>query len=562
MKHPFDKYVDGVLSGKVPACDTIKSACRRHKNDLERSDIDPDFPFVFDKEKVDRIIRFSNLMTHWQGAKAGDKFEPEGWQLFIFGSIYGWVHEKSGLRRFNTAYIEVPRKNGKTFMSATLAAYAMVGDNEQGAEVYSVANKREQAMKVWTDVEKAVSKSPVLGKMIKKKWIGSVQCLVAEKTDSVFKALASDYTKNDGLNPHLVIFDELHELKDPRLWDVIDEAFGARLQHLLFIITTAGYNDTGICYEQHEKTLAVLDDKGYDDDAFFGFIAQLEDKKKWNNETEWARANPNLNVSKSLDYMRKKFVSASNVPSQKNAFLNKQLNVWTKAREIWLDMDRYDRCEGTIDERKLTRERCFVGMDLSTSTDLTAITAVFPPNSSYGEYQLISRFFLPEDNIEDRQASDRAAYVKWINQGYIETTEGNVVDLEYVKQAIREWDLRYSIVEIGFDPWKAVEIATSLEKEGFAMVQMRQGFGTLGPPSAKLEALIASGMLRHGNNPVLRWMMGNTSIIRDVNDNFRPDKSATTTRIDGVLSTIMGLGRVMVDESQDSIYENQGIRTI
>lgn len=566
----FYIYIEGVSTGSIPAASLVQQAVLRHKRDISRIG-DPDFPYIFSEENVYRILKFANLMTHWQGKFAGKPFEPEPWQCFIFGSIFGWIHKDTGFRRFDTAYVEVPRKNGKTFMSATIAAYGMMGDGENGAEIYSVANKREQAARVWTDVEKCVSKSRILNKYIRTAWLGSVKTLVCDKFDSTFKPLASDYSKNDSLNPHFVIFDELHELKDRRLFDVIVEAFGARDQALLFIITTAGFNVDGVCYEQNRKIADILDPNGdYEDDTMFGFVStiDLDDEdgyeKVWDKEEEWFKANPNLGVSKSLEKLRVRCNSAKNMVSEKNAFLNKQLDIWTRAKMAWLKMHEWDKCPSDLDVEKLKRQKCYIGLDLSSTVDLSAIVCIFPPNEFYDVPVVLPFFFMPEDNVEDRQAQDSSAYRKWIEQGFITTTEGNIIDLEFIFQKVLYLKDEYNVVEVGFDPWKAIEIATKLDSEGIKVVQMRQGHSTLGPPSTKFETLVVSNKINHGGNPVLRWMASNTAVIKDANDNIRPDKSQTSARIDGIVALIMGIGRMIVngDGDDSSRYDTDGIRTV
>lgn len=559
----FNRFIVGVHKGTIPAGSLVKQAVRRHKRDLKRIKSDDSFDYVFDESIVERIFKFASLMKHWQGPCAGEEFKPEPWQMFIFGSVFGWVHKDTGYRRFSTAYVEVPRKNGKTFMSATIAAYGMIGDSEQGAEVYSVANKREQAARVWNDVEKCVKHSDMLRKYIRTRWIGSVKTLVCDKFDSFFKPLASDYSKNDSLNPHIVIFDELHELKDRRLFDVIVEAFGARTQALLFIITTSGFNVDGVCYEQNRKVASILGNDDYKDDTFFGFISTVDDPEKWEDEEEWKKANPNLGVSKPIEKIRQRYNSAMNTISEKNAFMNKQLNIWTRAKEAWVKMEEYDKCPDKIDIKKLKRQRCFLGIDLSSNTDLTALVLVFPKEEPYDEITVLPFFFMPSSNVMERQAQDAVAYQAWIEQGYIIATEGNIVDLEFIYSFILELKDTFNIIEAGFDPWKAIELATKLDSEGLEVVQMRQGHSTLGAPTHRLESLIMSHMIRHGGNPVLRWMMSNTTVIRDSNDNVRPDKSATTARIDGVVALVMALGRMMVTIPEgESVYESRGVRVV
>lgn len=555
-------YAVEVLEGKVAACRKIKQACRRHLNDLKRAET-ADFPYYYDLEAAQRPVVFASRLKHWQGSFAGQLFKPMPWQHFILHSVFGWKRCDNDRRRFRYAYVEIPRKNGKSFLASVVALYMLVADDEAGAEIYATATKRDQAKIVWGAAIEIAKRSGLMGKYLSEHWLS----LRMKQTSSKFEPLASDSDKLDGLNPHCAVCDELHEWSDRRLWDVIEDAFGARSQPLMFVITTAGYNRNGICFQQRSHGESILDSvetRTYNDDTYFVFIADVdeEDRNKWHEERVWFKANPCLGEAKSLEYMRDQCNKARQMPSKENAFLNKQLDIWTEAAKRWLDMARWDECGKPIDLSKLQGKPCYTGLDLSSTTDLTASVDVFPPGP-YDEWVVVPHFYLPSANLDSRERRDKVPYGMWARQGLITLTPGDVIDLEFVKTHMLQRKEKFNIKECGFDPWKAVEISTWLQQQGMEMVQMRQGHATLGAPSTFLETIVLKKQLRHGGHPILRWMAASTAVIRDSNDNIRPDKAESSQRIDGIVALIMGLGlatRAM--PTARSPYETRGLRVI
>lgn len=570
-------YCIKVLDGTIPACRKIKKACRRHIHDFNKQD-DPEFPFYFDLAAAYRPIRFASKLKHWEGDFSGKYFIPELWQKFILGVIFGWKKKATHKRRFRYAYVEIPRKNGKSFLASVVALYMLIADGEEGAQVYSLATKRDQAKIVWGSAGKIAKKSGIPG--ISEHWLQ----LQFQHTNSRFEPLASDSDKLDGLNPHCAICDELHEWDSRQLWDVIEDAFGARSQPLMFAITTAGFNRNGICFQQRTHGESILDgfvDASYVDDTYFVFIADVDDedrkKKRWTLPEVWYKANPCLGAAKSLEYMQDQCNKALLMPSKENAFLNKQLDIWTEAEEKWLDMEKWDSCAPMIyirqgeeqveipqpiDRAKLKRARCWEALDLSSNTDLTANVYAFEPGP-YPEWTILPFFYLPKDNLRKREMRDKVPYSKWVDEGLITLTPGDIVDLDFIFTDALKLKKEFNVQEVGFDPWKAIEIATRMEREGFEMVQMRQGHGTMGPPTRELETKILAGQIRHGGHPILRWMAANTVVIKDSNENIRPDKEKSYQRIDGIVATIMALGRALYGDGNKgpSVYENRPLRS-
>lgn len=561
INDPVKEYAQGVIKGKYPAGYLVKAACVRHLDDLKRSRRKT-FRYRFNLKKAMRAIRFCGLMKHYKGPFKGKPFEPLPWQMFVLGCIFGWVQKGTGLRRFKASYVEIPRKNGKTYLAAAVGLFMLVADGEGGPEVYAGATKKEQAKIVWDDAWAIIKHSPSLRKHLQQKY----STIVFDANDGKFLPLSADARTLDGLNPHCGLIDEYHEHPDSSVYDVLEDGMGARSQPVMFTITTAGNNMNSACYELHTHCENILTNDGYDDDRTFCYIAcpDKEDYKgdAWTTPEVWYKANPSLGSAKREDYMQAQVDQAKLRPSREHNVKNKQLDMWTATEKKWLDMSRWDECGGEIDLEKLRGERCYVGLDLSGKYDFTCAGFVFPPGP-YPEWVLWPRFYYPEENLREREREMRVPLTQWAKEGLITLTPGDMIDMDFIYEDMLKLSAIYDIVEVGFDPWRAVEIATRLENEGFDMVQMRQGHATLGAPTSELETKMMKGQLRHGGNPILRWMAGNTMTREDPNGNIVPDKKKSAQKIDGIVAEIMGLGRAIVGVGDGtSIYDEHGIRTV
>jgi len=538
-------YAEQVCSGDVVACRYQRLACERHLRDLERSDI------WFDTQAADKAIRFSGFLKHYKGMWAGRHFEPEAWQAFIKGSVFGWKRA-DGRRRFRYVYIEVPRKNGKTYQAADVALQCLTVDHEQGAEVYCTATKKDQAKLVFTDCREIAKRTKVLARRIKR----FHSSLTVPKTSSVLLPLGKDSNTHDGFNPHVGIVDEFHAWKDWSLFNVVKDGMGSRVQPLMYIITTAGDNIDGPCYETHEYVVEILEGTRVDDE-YFGIIFTLDQDDDWRDPEVWRKANPNLGVSKFDDYLVSEVTRAKENPRWANTVKNKQFNIWTTEAQVWLDWERWNRCPQDIDLNRLRGQPCHIGLDLSTILDLTAAIQVFPPGP-YPEHTVLCNFYLPEENLADREKKDRVPYRQWVKDGWLNVTPGEIIDYEFIYADIKRIADTFTLLDVGYDPWNATQVATQLDAAGVKLFQMRQGFQTLSGPSKFLEALVMRGELRHGAHPILSWMARNAVVIQDTNDNIRPDKKAAKKRIDGIVGLIMALGRTMAGDNKDSIYNSRG----
>lgn len=525
-------------------------AYERHERDLALSQAPGGHPkgFWFDAAAGERVIQFvEGYCRHFEGEWAGQPLTLEEWQRFVFRCVFGWMRA-DGTRRFRIAYEEVARKNGKSTSAAGTANYLTFGDNEPGAQVYSTATKEDQAKIVWGAGKQMVKMSPDLARFATLRQ----KAIVCDPLGSFFKPLGSDSDTLDGLNPHGHICDELHAHKTRGMWDVMLTAMGARRQPLTFVITTAGvYDPESIGWLQHEHATNVLDG-AVDDDEFFAIIFAADKDDDWREPSTWGKANPNLGVSVKPEYLTSMADMATNQPSFLNTFLRLHLNIWTQQVQRWLSVEQWNACDAdlTPDEYRarttaLDGALCYGGLDLSEKLDISALALFFPDTDD-----LLLRFWMPEATILERSRRDRVPYDAWARDGWIKSTPGETVDQEFIKAELERVRETFNLRELGFDPWGATGLANWGVDVGMPLVEIRQGPRTLSEPSKEFEARIVSRRLRHGGNPVMRWMVSNVSIREDVNANIAPDKPKRHTgkRIDGIVASIMALSRALVSE--------------
>ena len=529
----------------------------RHENDLRLSKQKGGHPrgLKFDPAAGERVIAFvETFCRHHKGEWARKPLVLEEWQKTVLRILFGWKRA-DGTRRFRKAWIEIPRKNGKTELASALALYLLISDGEHGAEVYCTGTTREQAKIAWSGAVAMVKQHPDLMRFVKP-WRNTITC---ERMGSKLEPLSADYGTLDGLSPHGDIRDEVHAWKDEGLASVLDTATGARRQPMTVEITTAGtYDRESVGWRHHDYAVRVLEGT-FDDDRQFAFIAAIDEgDDPWDPAT-WSKANPNLGVSLKADYIAEQAELAKRQPSFTNEFLRLHLNRWTQQVTRWLSMDRWAACPSDpINESLLEGRTCWGGLDLASKLDLTAFVLVFPEDD--GSITVLPRFWLPESTVDLALKQGRAHYAQWARDGWLKTTPGEVVDYEFIVAEIVELAQKYGLREIAFDPWNASGIATQLgEHHGIQMVETRQGVKTLSEPAKNLEALIVAKKVRHGGHPVLSWMVGNAVVRRDANGNIAPDKEKASDKIDGVVATIMALTRV---EKTDDPYATRGFMTL
>lgn len=512
---------------------------------------------MFDEAKAQRAVEFIRCLKHTKGRWRGQAFDLLPWQETIIRDVFGTVKE-DGFRQYNTAYVEIPKKNGKSELAAGVALYMTCGDNEWGAEVYGCASDRQQASIVFDVAVDMVEQCPALKKRIKP--VMSVKRLVYKPTNSFYQVLSAEaYTKH-GLNVHAVIFDELHSQPNRELFDVMTKGSGdARTQPLFFLITTAGTDRHSVCFEQHQKAEDILCGRKADP-TFYPVIYGAEDDADWTSEEVWYRANPSLGHTIDIGKVRNACLSARDNPAEENIFRQLRLNQWVKQSTRWMQMEKWDACAFPVDEGELLGRECYGGLDLSSSIDITAFVLVFPPRDDTERYVFLPYFWIPEENMARRVRRDHVPYDVWEKQGFLETTEGDVIYYGFIESFIEDLGKRFHIKEIAFDRWGAVQMVQNLEGLGFTVVPFGQGFKDMSPPTKRLMELVLERNVAHGGHPVLRWMMDNIFVRTDPAGNIKPDKEKSAEKIDGAVAAVMALDRAVRNSgSTGSVYDERGI---
>lgn len=536
-----NEYIEDVLSGKIVTSKLVRLALERHQRDLVDGHTRN---LKFSTKQGEGIVEFIEMFCHHsQGEWAEQRVVLASWQVAMLYILYGWRWADTGYRRFKFAYIELAKGNGKSFLASAIGLYELIGSGEPGAEVYSVATKKDQARIVFSEAERMVSKSPALKQRIK----SYRDNLHIPGTASKFQPLSSDEDSLDGPRPQALIADELHAwgTSARKLWDVLANALGKRRSPIFLVITTAGSGEESLCRQQHnycEKVLTGI----HADDSWFSWVCGLDPEDDFTDESNWIKANPNLGVSVNIKELREAVNKAKGDPASLNGVLRLRLGVWTHSVTAWIPMEDWAKCNAPIDLESLKGQPCFGGLDLSTTTDISAFVLLFPPYGDRLKWVVLPFFFLPKDNIEKRSKRDRVPYDAWERQKLFTLTSGNVIDYDVIRAKILELSDVYDIREIGFDPWNATETATWLERNGFICSVVRQVYGTVAGPTKRLLELVLKHDLTHLDNPVLRWMASNVVVDMDASGAVKPDKDKSPEKIDGISALICALSRAML----------------
>lgn len=510
----------------------------------------------YDKKKADHAVAFIQNLKHTKGKWDGKPFFLLPWQEQIVRDIFGIVNAE-GKRQFRSAYIEIPKKNGKSELAAAIALYLLYGDGEASAEVYSCANDRSQASIVFDVAKRMVEKSPALLK--RSKIAAATKRIVNYRNAGFYQVLSAETGTKHGLNISGLVFDEIHAQPNRKLYDVMTKGSGdAREQPLFFIITTAGTDKESICYELHTKALDIMNGRKIDH-SFYPVIYGLSDEDDWNDEANWYKANPSLGYTISIDRVRDAYRDALENPAEENVFKQLRLNIWTNSTVVWIPEHIYERGNLPINPAELEGRDCYAGLDLSSTSDITALVLVFPPRTENEKYIVLPFFWLPKETLELRCRRDHVLYDVWQRQGYILTTEGNVIHYGFIERFIERLGEKYHIIEIAYDRWNATQMVQNLEDMGFTMVPFGQGFKDMSPPSKELYKLLMEGNINHGGNPVLKWMAQNVVMRQDPAGNIKPDKERSVEKIDGIVALIMGLDRCIRSAPATSVYDERGI---
>lgn len=543
MENFIFTYWNKIQSGEIVACKRLIQQYQKLIDELDN----PRDPWVFDLEMATRPIEFiETFCRHSKGKWIGKPVKLELFQKAKIQAVYGFVHKETGLRRCREVFTLVGRKNGKSTEKAANGNYMMVGDGEGGAEVYSVATKKDQARIVWSEAHNMVTQSPALSKHVRKRKTD----LYFPVTFSKFEPLASDSNSLDGLNTHYCIMDELHAIKDRNLYDVMKQSMTAREQPILDMITTAGFVRECIFDSIYTYACNVLDGI-IEDERFLAFIYELDDRSEWTDFRMWEKANPGLGTIKSYEELAANVERAKNDPDFLPTVLTKDFNIRETATGTWLTFDQINN-EETFDIEGLRDCYAVGGADLSSTTDLSCATLLIMKPGSEKKYCL-QQYFLPADLIEQRVKEDKIPYDKWAQRGLLTLCEGNKVNYFDVTAWFRKMYEEYGIMPlwIGYDPWNSQYWVQEMKDLNLNMIEVRQGYKTLSQPMKELAADLAAKKINYGNNPVLKWCLTNTSVKRDENDNIRPVKGQSSRqRIDGAVSLLIAY-TVLFNNLQD-----------
>ena len=550
-KYPAEIYAEQVRDGRILVCEYVRLAVRRYYADLDRA---LERGWHFDRRAALRAIGFIERLKHTKGEWAGSRFRLEPWQHFVLWNIFGWKNA-DGTRRFRYAYIEIARKNGKTALSAGVGLYMLFADGESRPEVYSAATVKDQAKICFADAVEIVRATDL------KHYLTPFRnSIVYEARGGMMKPLSSDYGTHDGLNPSCGIIDEFHAHRDSGMFDVIKSAFGARRQPLMFIITTAGFNKSGACYAYRENVIKVLREVN-EDDTLFGIIYTLDANEEWDDPRMWIKSNPNLGVSLSADYLADQVRDARNRPEAVRNVMTKNLNLWVDAERTWILDDAWQKCVATTLPDELRGCTCWGGLDLSNVSDITAYVLLFHEND---RFQLVPYFWIPEEKMLEKIRRENINYDRWVADGYVTVTPGNVIDYDFVKADILRRTADYDLHSSAYDRWNASQTIIDLQNEGMVCNPFGQGYGSMSAPTREFEKLVLTGRIEHFGNPVLRWMLASTVVKSDPAGNIKPDKERSTQKIDGIVASIMALGEWMTAQAADerNPYENRGLLTL
>lgn len=545
-------YGERVERGEIPACEWVRKAVKRQIEDQKRFS-GKSSRFYFDPDEAAKVCKFIELLPHTKGQLAGQKIRLEPWQIWILTTVFGWRRTADGGRRFRRVYIEVPRGNGKSSLSSGVALYCLLADKEPGAEVYSFATTRDQAGIVFNDAKRMVQQTASLRSHFGVEVLS--HALYVPKTNSTFQAKSADGSTLDGLNTHLAVVDELHAHRTRAVYDVVETSLGKRVNSLMWVITTAGFDTSGICYEVRTMVRNVLN-RSVVDESQFGIIYGLDEGDDWKSLAALEKANPNWGVSVMPEVVTSLQKKAIAIPSAAGNFMTKHLDVWCSAASGWMNMPAWNKCaREELRREDFEGEPCYIGLDLGSKSDMTAKVLMFPREDRDGRTYFVTfaDFYLPSRAIE---TSPNSQYRGWVEQGLIRVTEGAMTDFNVVEEDIREDLSRYSVQSIAYDPWQATQLISSLEDSGAPLVECRMTVQQISEPMKTLEALVLDGRIQHDGNPCLTWMMGNVVAKVDAKDNIFPRKERYEQKIDGPVAMIIALSAAGAEQDDFSDFDS------
>lgn len=529
------------MAGTAPAGKWHLAACARHLADLDASDAGRS-EWVFRPELAAKAFGIFSLCRHFKGEWAGEPIRLEPWQQFIVGNLMGWVHRETGLRRFRNAFIELPRGNGKSTIAGGLLLLFAFFLNEGGSEAYSVATKKDQARISFQAARQMLLRSKSLQKHVDKP-IGKYN-VHSTATESKMEALGADADTLDGLRPFIVVVDEVHKLPSGDLVDVMESGMGTRNDPLLFEITTAGRDDQSVYGQHYLLTTRVLDGT-VDLPQWFGFVAAADLEDDWTQEATWIKANPNYGVSVKPDFMRKEVKKALANPAEQSKFRRLYLGQKVEEAKAYFSVPDWRACPAMPTDAELLTKPCWIGFDLSSTTDITAAVIVW--DWSADEWVIQPHFWMPHDTLEERGHEDRMPYARWVGEGLIRTTEGRTIDRQQVRREVRDLCVQWKPKAICADPWQMHEMGPWwADEDGLPVIFVPQQFGKLSQPTKMLQARIINRRIRHNQHPLMTLMVGNAAKREDENGNVRVSKRKSRGRIDGVQGLLNAIAEMPV----------------
>ena len=510
----------------------------------------------YDKKKADRAVKFIEMLPHTKGEWEGRPFWLLPWQEQIIRDLFGIV-KADGFRQFRTAYIEIPKKQGKSELAAAIALYLLYADHEPSAEVFSAAADRQQASIVFDVAKRMVEMTPGLQK--RSKVMSATKRIVNYSNAGYYQVVSADVGGKHGYSISGLFFDEIHNQPNRKLWDVLTKGSGdARRQALHVAITTAGTDRNSICFELHTKALDILSDRKVDP-TFYTVVYSLPMDADWQDEKNWYKVNPSLGYTVPIERMREAYLQSQDNPAEENVFRTLRLCQWVGSTVQWIPDHIYDLGNQPIDKHALRRRDCYAGLDLSSSGDITALVLMFPPRTDDEKYIMLPYFWVPEETIPKRVQQTSVPYDNWVAQGYVKATPGNVIDYAYIQNTIGELSYKYHIREIAFDRWGSNMLVERLSEMGLTVVPFGQGYKDMSPASRAFYEELMKGNIIHGGNPVMKWMCGNVVIEQDPAGNIKPTKAKSKDKIDGVVAAIMALDRCIRHENEESVYDSRGL---
>lgn len=561
---PTTAYAARVVKGRIVAGPHVRGACRRHLEDLKHG---RDRGFFFDRDLAWRAIAYFRDVLRLNGGQwEGQAYELLDWQAFIVGSLFGWVNAE-GLRRYRVAYIETAKGSGKSPLAAGIGIYGLTADNEPRAEIYSAATKKDQAMVLFRDAVAMVDQSPALASRIVKSGIGEKTWNLAYPgAGSFFRPISADDGQS-GPRPHIGLIDEVHEHKTNYVVEMLRAGLKWRRQALIFMITNSGTNESVVCRQYHDYGAAVCAGV-LEDDSFFAYICALdEDDDPFESEACWEKVNPSLRYGlPGMQYIREQVREARGMPSKEATVRRLNFCQWVESANPWLSREAWLPAGADYRPEDLRGRRCYGGLDLSSTTDLTSLVLAFPPEKSGEKWRLLTWFWMPEEGLAKRAKEDRVPYDVWKKQGYLETTPGKAIKklhvLKRALQIVEPFDCRC----IAYDRWRIEDLVALAEDEGLTLPPLEefgQGYKDMAPAVSEFERLLIDGELQHPNNPVMTWCAANAVVDEDPAGNKKVTKERSTGRVDGIVAGVMAIGQAIVHGGEaPSVYEQRGVIVI